>query len=70
MLKVFTIAIYLCCGLAALVLVVWSHRKPDQLTSLGSLVDEIMVSPAARIGLVAFWWWLGWHFLFAQTVDG
>ncbi|MEJ1229879.1 MAG: DUF6186 family protein [Galbitalea sp.] len=28
-----------------------------------------MTTQAARICILTFWWWLGWHFLFAQTVD-
>lgn len=65
MFRPFTIALYLLCGVVALVLVVWSHRRSDELATLSSLVDGVMQSPAARIGLITFWWWLGWHFLFA-----
>jgi hypothetical protein len=28
-----------------------------------------MTARSARICLLTFWWWLGWHFFVAQTVD-
>jgi hypothetical protein len=32
-------------------------------------LDAVFVDRVARVALVVFWWWLGWHFLVAQTVD-
>jgi hypothetical protein len=28
-----------------------------------------MATRAVRIGMILAWWWLGWHFLVARTVD-
>jgi hypothetical protein len=28
-----------------------------------------MSDRAPRIAILVFWWWLGWHFLVARTVD-
>jgi len=33
------------------------------------LFDLILGERAARITLLLFWWWIGWHFLVARTVD-
>jgi uncharacterized protein DUF6186 len=33
------------------------------------MLVAVFVDRAVRVALVVFWWWLGWHFLVAQTVD-
>lgn len=63
MTRTITIAVYLVLLAAALVLTAIPHRRPEVLAPVSSLVDTIMDDPAARLTLLVFWWWLGWHFL-------
>lgn len=65
----FTIAGYLLCVAVALGLAVASHRRGSPFATLGEVLDQVMTDRAVRIVIVAFWWWLGWHFLVARTVD-
>jgi hypothetical protein len=64
-----TIAGYLLCLGAALVLLVLSHRREAPFATLSEVLDDVMSERATRIAILAFWWWLGWHFLVARTVD-
>jgi hypothetical protein len=64
-----TIAGYLVCLLAALTLVVLSHRRDAPFATLGEVLEEVFADRAVRITIIVFWWWLGWHFLVARTVD-
>jgi hypothetical protein len=32
------------------------------------MLAAMMTSRIARVGIIAAWWWLGWHFFFAPTV--
>jgi len=64
-----TIAGYLVCVVAALALMVLSRRRDAPFATLGEVLDGVLAERAPRIALLAFWWWLGWHFLVAQTVD-
>ncbi|MFI5060289.1 MAG: DUF6186 family protein [Actinomycetales bacterium] len=34
-----------------------------RLARFGSLLDVVMEDRAARVTILLFWWWLGWHFL-------
>ncbi|MPV49178.1 hypothetical protein GCG21_03990 [Pseudactinotalea sp. HY160] len=61
--RLITIAVYSLCLAAALALTAWSHRHPDRVTPVAGLLDSILSARAARITLLVFWWWLGWHFL-------
>ena len=54
---------------AIVTLVALGRRDPERFATIGELLDRVMSTRAARIAIIAFWWWLGWHFLFAQTVD-
>jgi uncharacterized membrane protein len=63
-----TVAGFLACGIAMLALVVQSRRDSADLDStrlarFGSLLDVVMEDRAARVTILLFWWWLGWHFL-------
>lgn len=64
-----TIGGYLVCLLAALALVVISHRRDAPFATLGEVLDQVFADRAVRITIIVFWWWLGWHFLVARTVD-
>lgn len=67
--RTFTIAVFLACVMAAGLLWFTSRRDPGRVAPLGELLDVVFADRAARVALVVFWWWLGWHFLVAQTVD-
>jgi len=64
-----TIAIYVLCLLAALVLTVSGHRPRLRIGRVTEMLDAVLAERAPRVALVVFWWWLGWHFLVGQTVD-
>jgi hypothetical protein len=64
----FTIAGFLVCVIAAVVLELRARRIPDYFAPLGTVLDRVMASRSARIGILLFWWWTGWHFLVGQTV--
>jgi hypothetical protein len=55
--------------LGILVLVYLGQRKRAQFATFGELMDRVMTTQAARICILTFWWWLGWHFLVVRTVD-
>ena len=56
----------------AVVLELRTRRAPDYLapldTLLDTLLDRVMTSRSARVGILLFWWWAGWHFLVGQAV--
>ena len=63
-----TIAGYLTIVALMLALEVYARRKPDRVAPLGDMLAELMASRTIRLGIIAAWWWFGWHFLFASTV--
>ena len=67
--RTFTIAVFIACVLAAGVLWLTSRRNPGRIAPVGELLDGVLADRTARVALVVLWWWLGWHFLVAQTVD-
>jgi hypothetical protein len=56
-------------GIAVVALVLLGYRRNDRFATFGELLDRVMTTRAARICILTFWWWLGWHFLVAQTID-
>ena len=56
-------------GVAVIALVLLSYRQNHRFATFGELLDRVMATRPARICVLMFWWWLGWHFFFAQTVD-
>ncbi|MCC6376877.1 MAG: hypothetical protein IT191_07650 [Microbacteriaceae bacterium] len=67
--RILTISAYLLCLAIAVGIEVAGNRNPERLAPLGHLLDEVMESRSARIGILMFWWWVGWHFLVGQTVQ-
>jgi hypothetical protein len=67
-LRLLTIAGFVACLLLIMILDLLARREPRKLTPLASMIDHVMASRSARIGILLFWWWLGWHFLVGQTV--
>lgn len=68
MIRLVTIAAYLACVAVAVAVELFAHRDPDRVAPLGTLMDHVMATRSARIGILLFWWWAGWHFLVGQTV--
>ncbi len=60
---------FVACAIA-LVGATWWLQRQDADASVTALFDRVMTSRAARVAIVVLWWWLGWHFLAGQTVDG
>jgi hypothetical protein len=54
---------------AIVTLVILGQHDKNRFATLGEILDRVMATRAARITILTFWWWLGWHFLVAQTVD-
>jgi len=46
-----------------------ARSKPQSFAPVDDMLDNIMTNRTARIGMLAAWWWFGWHFIFAQTID-
>ncbi len=67
--RAITIAAYLVCLATVIVLVVLPHLPRAPLATFSSLLDRILADRATRIALIVFWWWIGWHFLVARTID-
>ncbi len=68
MIRLVTIAGYLACIAAAVAVELLARRDPDRIAPLGTLMDRVMATRSARLGILLFWWWAGWHFLVGQTV--
>jgi hypothetical protein len=58
-----TIGVYLVLVGAAIALMLLPHTRHAQFEPVASVLDDVLASMPARIALVTFWWWLGWHFL-------
>ena len=65
----FTALVFIACGAAGILLWPTGRRNALGLAPTGQLFDLILGERAARITLLLFWWWIGWHFLVARTVD-
>jgi hypothetical protein len=53
----------------AIAVEVFAQRKPSTLAPLGDMLDHVMKSRTTRVAVIAAWWWFGWHFAFADTVQ-
>ncbi|AXH97553.1 DUF6186 family protein [Ornithinimicrobium avium] len=66
--RLVTVAAYSAVALLVAALLVLPRVRPDLLERPSVLADRMMGEPAARVVLVVFWWWLGWHFLAGATL--
>ncbi|WP_022917330.1 DUF6186 family protein [Ruania albidiflava] len=57
------------CAVALLVTDRIARRSADEVT-ITDLFDRVLTSRTIRLAVLVCWWWLGWHFLAGQTVDG
>ena len=45
---------------------IWFATRDNQhpkMASFGQMLRGIMRNRGTRLGLIIFWWWLGWHFI-------
>ena len=45
-----------------------ARSRPQSFAPVDDMLDNIMTNRTARIGMLAAWWWFGWHFISAQTI--
>lgn len=64
-----TIAVFLCLLILAVSVELIARRRPNQIMPVSEMLFEVSQSRITRLGIVAAWWWFGWHFLFAETVQ-
>jgi hypothetical protein len=62
-------ASYVLIVLTAIAVEVFAQRKPNNIAPLGDMLDHVMKSRTTRVAVIAAWWWFGWHFAFADTVQ-
>ncbi|WP_281787313.1 DUF6186 family protein [Aurantimicrobium sp. INA4] len=60
---------YLVIVLTAIAVEIYAQRKPHVIAPLGDMLDHVMKSRTTRVAVIAAWWWFGWHFAFAETVQ-
>ncbi|MEN2738468.1 DUF6186 family protein [Microbacterium sp. X-17] len=65
---ILSIGVYALCGIG-LVLSALIARRADPEATVAELFDRILSSRTTSIAVIVCWWWLGWHFLVAQTID-
>ena len=65
----FVAAGYALIALVAIGVEVFAQRKPDVIVPIGDMLDHVMKSRTTRVAVIAAWWWFGWHFAFADTVQ-
>lgn len=68
MTRAFTIAGFEVFAVLFVSLIIVSRVRPEKIAPFGALLDRVMVSRPARIAIVLFWWWAGWHFLVSDVV--
>jgi hypothetical protein len=47
----------------------YAVKRPESIAPMGDMLEHVMRSRTVRVGIIAAWWWFGWHFLFAPTVQ-
>ena len=60
---------YALIALVAIAVEIFAQRKPDTIAPIGDMLDHVMKSRTTRVAVIAAWWWFGWHFAFADTVQ-
>jgi hypothetical protein len=69
MTRTVVVAVYLVIVAGMVLTEVVARSRPDRIAPVDDMLEKAMTSRAARIGIIAAWWWFGWHFIFATTVD-
>lgn len=63
--RIVTLAGYIVIVGSMVTLELRARRRPDLLAPLRDMLAEVMTTRTARVGIIAAWWWFGWHFFFA-----
>lgn len=69
MIRSVVIAGYVVIIVVAIVTELVAQRKPNTFAPLGDMLEHAMESRTTRVGVIAAWWWFGWHFAFSDTVQ-
>ena len=69
MIRAIVIAGYLAIVVAMVVTDIIARARPDRIAPVDDMLERVMTSRTVRLGMIAAWWWFGWHFIFAKTVD-
>lgn len=69
MIRDIVVAGYITIVIAMVIVEIYGLRKPTKFAPMGEMLEHVMASRTVRIGIIAAWWWFGWHFLFAPTVQ-
>lgn len=69
MIRTIVVLGYIVIVLIALGAEIFAQRKPTTIAPIGDMLDRVMQSRTTRVGVIAAWWWFGWHFAFADTVQ-
>lgn len=69
MIRSIVIAGYLVIIAVAIGCEIFAQRKPNTFAPIGDMLEHVMTSRTTRVGVIAAWWWFGWHFAFADTVQ-
>jgi hypothetical protein len=69
MTRTVVIAVYLVIVAGMVLTDLIARSRPDRIAPVDDMLEKAMTSRTARIGIIAAWWWFGWHFIFATTVD-
>jgi len=65
-----TALLFLACGACLAALVLGGRRDRGRIVPAAELFDALLADRVTRLVILLFWWWIGWHFLVARTVDG
>ena len=60
---------YVVIVLVAIGVEIFARRNPNVIVPIGDMLDHVMKSRTTRVAVIAAWWWCGWHFAFADTVQ-
>ena len=69
MIRDIVVAGYIAIVISMVVVEIYGLKKPHTFAPMGEMLEYVMTSRTVRIGIIAAWWWFGWHFLFAPTVQ-
>jgi hypothetical protein len=69
MIRDIVIAGYLVIVAVGIAAEVFAQRRPNTFAPIGDMLEHVMTSRTTRVGVIAAWWWFGWHFAFADTVQ-
>lgn len=65
MMRLAAVIVYVLIGVAGFVVVLVTRRWPATAAPASTLLEQVLRARAARITVLVFWWWLGWHFFVA-----